>query len=132
MAKLAGVVVIVLIGLGACSPMASTDVSASASRGRYAGIGTFPAGRMWKQSEVAKADPADRRAGLSDDEQIIVVVDSHTGEVRQCGDRSGQCVSMNPWSADRKSPTLPATLQKHADELKESIVAENAADSSDR
>ncbi len=49
------------------------------------------------------------KAGLADDEQVIVVVDSDTGEIRQCGALSGYCVGMRPWDHG-VSQTLPASL----------------------
>ena len=83
--------------------------------GRFAGIGVFDAGRLWAQMAAAgpKADTAAAR--LEDDEHIIVVLDSHTGEVRQCGDHSGYCVAMNPWTSPKA--TLPVKLTKHASDL---------------
>jgi hypothetical protein len=42
-----------------------------------------------------------------DDQAIIVVEDSRTGEVRACGDLTGYCVGMNPW-------TLPLSAARHA------------------
>lgn len=86
------------------------------TQGHYAGIGTFDAGRMWSQAAgvAASKDPA--AAKLSDDEHVIVVVDTRTGEVRQCGDHSGLCVAMNPWSG-AAGLTAPIKLEKHAAEL---------------
>ena len=84
------------------------------SRGRYAGIGTYDAGRLWQQ--IVAPDPKDPAAAkLADDEHVIVVLDSHTGEVRQCGDHSGYCVAMNPWSTG--SAAAPVKLVKHAADL---------------
>ncbi|MEO6040308.1 MAG: hypothetical protein ABIP41_00215 [Croceibacterium sp.] len=59
----------------------------------------------------APSDPA--AATIADDEHVIVVVDSITGEVRQCGDHSGYCVAMKPWSGG----SSPAMLSKHAADL---------------
>lgn len=84
-------------------------------RGRFAGIGIYDAGRVWRQMATQEAkDPA--LAKLADDEHIIVVIDSRTGEVRQCGDHSGQCVTMNPWTGSAV-PGLPVRVTKHAAEL---------------
>lgn len=87
--------------------------------GRYTGIGTYPAGQLWGQMAGIKPpdDPASARIG--DDEQIIVTIDSHSGEVRQCGDRSGHCVAINPW----RGTNAPVKLNQHAADL----VAENEA-----
>ncbi|QYE33020.1 MULTISPECIES: hypothetical protein [Sphingosinicellaceae] len=60
----------------------------------------------------AKSDAADAR--IENDEDVIVVLYSDTGEVRQCGDHSGDCVGMDPWSGAKAQGTLPARLTKHA------------------
>lgn len=63
-------------------------------------------------------DPSDAAAAkLEDDKHIIVVVDSHTGEVRQCGDFSGVCVAMNPWAREGSRSATPVKLKKHAADL---------------
>lgn len=92
---------------------AEDDGAGGGGRGRYAGAGVYPAGRMWSQMAVAKAgaDPASARLG--DDEQVIVTVDSRTGELRQCGNLSGYCVRSDPWTA---APSA-VRLRRHADEL---------------
>ena len=59
--------------------------------------------------------PSDSAAAkLEVDEHVIVVVDSHTGEVRQCGDYSGVCVVMNPWTGPGSRNAMPVRLKKHA------------------
>jgi hypothetical protein len=87
------------------------------SQGRYAGIGTYDPGRLWSQM-AGIADPSDAAAAkLDDDDHIIVVVDSHTGEVRQCGNYSGVCVAMNPWAGEGSRSATPVKLKKHAADL---------------
>ena len=66
-------------------------------------------------------------ARLSDDEEIIVVIDNQTGEVRQCGDHSGVCVAMNPWKSS--NGTLPTKLSEHGGEHAASEAAEDPAPS---
>lgn len=91
--------------------------SAPKGTGRYSGIGTFAAGSLWKEMAEA-ASPADpATAKLQDDEHVIVVIDSHTGEIRQCGDYSGFCVAMNPWTAQSARIAAPIKLKKHASDL---------------
>ena len=85
--------------------------------GRYAGIGTFDAGRLWGQMAGAAAPSDAAAARLEDDEHVIVVIDSHTGEVRQCGDYSGICVAMNPWTGQGSKNATPVKLKKHAADL---------------
>ncbi|NEX94697.1 hypothetical protein [Caulobacter sp. 17J65-9] len=96
--------------------------------GRYAGVGFYAPGEMWTQiarepSAQAAADPAG--ATPDDDDQIIIVVDSVTGEVRQCGNLSGFCISMNPWTkatpdgkAALGAPSAPVALTKHVADLR--------------
>jgi hypothetical protein len=104
------------------------DANSPKSPGRFAGIGVFDAGRLWQQMATPSApgqpkDPA--AATLQDDEHVIVVVDSHTGEVRQCGDHSGYCVAMNPWSGTAVPSVLPAKMIKHEVDLIAEHEAEN-------
>jgi hypothetical protein len=54
---------------------------------------------------------------------VIVVLDSHIGGIRQSGDHSGYCVSMNAWTADAEG--APVKLSKHAAEL--DAEAENSS-----
>lgn len=66
-----------------------------------------------------KGKPRDAAAATAaDDEHVIVVVDSQTGEIRECGDYSGQCISMNPWTKVI-APELaaPVKLTQHAADL---------------
>jgi hypothetical protein len=78
---------------------------------RYLGVGVYAPGPMWGQIARSGA-PADAAAAtLKDDEQVIVVVDSKTGEVRQCGNLSGFCIEMNPWSS--AAPPTPIAVLKH-------------------
>lgn len=90
--------------------------------GRYAGIGIFEPGRLWQQTAGAPVSKDPTAANLADDEHVIVVIDSHTGEVRQCGDHSGFCVTMNPWTG-AAPPAAPVKLAKHEADL----VAEDQA-----
>jgi hypothetical protein len=114
--------------LTSCSKSPDAAPAGARSPGRFAGIGVFDAGRLWAQMAGPddKADPA--AAKLADDEHIIVVLDSHTGEVRQCGDHSGYCVAMNPWAGpDSSARSLPVRLRKHAADL-EAEAQSNAAE----
>jgi hypothetical protein len=103
--------------LAGCDKANDTFGPNTRSQGRYAGIGTFEAGRMWSQT-AGVMEPQDAAAArLADDEHVIVVIDTHTGEVRQCGDHSGVCVAMNPWYAKGAGLAAPVLLKKHAAEL---------------
>ena len=109
----------VLSGCG--EPVSGPSPRAS---GRYAGIGTYDTGRLWGQMTGARASSDPAAAKLQDDEHVIVVIDSHTGEVRQCGDYSGFCVTMNPWKGQGSPVDTPVKLNKHAADL----VAEDNAE----
>ena len=87
------------------------------SPGRYAGIGTFDAGQLWQEMKGASTSQDKSAASLADDEHVIVVLDSHTGEIRQCGDHTGFCVAMNPWTAGARTAATPVTLAQHAADL---------------
>jgi hypothetical protein len=64
-------------------------------------------------------------ATTADDSQIIVVVDSNSGEIRQCGNLSGHCIGMNPWAnALGQDRAAPVALDAHEIDL---TRAENAA-----
>ena len=65
---------------------------------------------------VANAPKDSGASKLSDDDQVIVVVDSTTGELRECGNLSGYCVGLQPWA--RPAPqTAPVVLAKHANDV---------------
>lgn len=97
------------------------------SPGRYAGIGTFDAGRLWQEMRGAPQSQDKSAANLADDEHVIVVLDSHTGEIRECGDHTGFCVAMNAWAAGAKTAASPVLLNRHAAD----IAAEDKADAAD-
>lgn len=98
MRKLVPLLIVAAVGLTACH---KAEVAGGGPRhgGRYLGVGTYPAGDLWEY--LARKDtPANpQSASLADDDQIIVTVDSRTGELRQCGNLSGYCLSSNPWKA---------------------------------
>lgn len=103
--------------LAGCEQQGAVSGPGIKSQGRYAGIGTYDAGRLWSQMAGIEAPTDAAVAKLEDDEHIIVVVDSHTGEVRQCGDYSGICVAMNPWAGKGSRSATPVKLKKHAADL---------------
>ena len=100
-----------------CNRSPEAGANGSRSPGRFAGIGVFDAGRLWAEMTGSPSQPDAAAARLQDDEHVIVVLDSHTGEVRQCGDHTGFCVSMNPWTGTGTQVALPANLAKHASDL---------------
>ena len=105
----------ILVGCDQSSP--ATGSAGQGGHGRYSGIGIYEAGRLWAQVETDPVGQPTGKAGLADDEHVIVVVDNRTGEVRQCGDHSGICVAINPWSGGRDAMPLPVKLTKNAADL---------------
>ena len=103
--------------LSGCDQQGAVSGPGPKSQGRYAGIGTYDAGRLWGQMAGIQAPKDEAAAKLEDDEHVIVVIDSHTGEVRQCGDYSGVCVAMNPWAGQGSRSAAPVKLKKHAADL---------------
>jgi hypothetical protein len=125
--RVAAVVLLACGALAGCGQTQSADRGPlKKEQGRYAGIGTFPAGRLWSEMAVATS-PADPTAAiLQDDENIIVVIDSQSGEVRQCGDHSGFCVRMNPWTGAGARSAAPVKLKKHAADLQNESGSDDA------
>lgn len=81
--------------------------------GKYAGIGLYTPGRPWTRL-VAQTTGDPHAARLVDDQAIIVVQNTATGEVRACGDLTGYCIGMNPWRTDLVSSHLaPVQLTEH-------------------
>jgi len=106
--------------LGGCQKKEEVfgGTSPDRGRGRYAGVGHFPPGEMWRQIVRSKSSDDPQAAKPVDDEQVIIVVDTSTGQLRQCGNLSGFCVGLNPWSRPLASAEVaPLPVAKHADEL---------------
>ena len=118
--------VMAVLALASCGQDAATDLQGGPAKSpdRYSGIGTFPTDRLWKQLANPPAVNDPKAASVADDEQIIVVIDGHTGEVRQCGDHSGVCVAMNPWSSSASPIAAPMKLTKNAADLDAEAAAE--------
>lgn len=120
----AALIAAALVGLSGCHQTPAESPNAQ-HHGRYAGIGLFSPGKIWAhlQGDASK-DPA--AAKPEDDDVVIVVVDSDTGEVRECGNYSGRCVSMNPWTkAVGPQQRTPVGLDAHAAELANESTTEN-------
>ena len=100
-----------------CQEMTNDAAPDSPQHGRYSGIGIYAPSKLWAEQTAAqpKAKQDLKLATVADDEQIIVVVDGKTGEVRECGNYSGYCASIQPWT--KVVETGPVKLAKHADEV---------------
>ena len=116
------------LGLGACKrPGSFFDGAGSAHHGRYLGVGVYATGSMWSKMVAAGQSAEPGKAKIADDEHVIVVVDSQTGEVRQCGDLSGYCIGMNPWSAPLDgSRAGPVSISQHAAPASDAAAASDA------
>jgi hypothetical protein len=111
-------VVFPALWLGACNKPKEAGADTVGEHGRFAGIGIYSTDRMWSQIAGAEAPKSAATARLQDDREVIVVVDTRTGEVRQCGNLSGYCVGMNPWSKPLPAAqAAPLSMQKHQDDL---------------
>jgi hypothetical protein len=106
---------IAALGLSGCQKLGDGPMGGGHAHGRYAGVGLYPADRMWAQVVGAEASKDPAAAKLDDDQEIIVVLDSQTCELRQCGNFSGYCVRMNPWA--KPAGATPVALGKHAAQL---------------
>jgi hypothetical protein len=99
------------LGLGGCRRSDATGLNDH--HGRYAGVGIYAPSVAWTKMLQDQAPGAPQAAKLADDEAIIVVTDSQTGELRACGDLSGYCVDMNPWQAGlAKAQAAPVNLNR--------------------
>jgi len=100
--------------------------------GRYLGIGVYPVSDLWQHLAASHGGTDPHAARLEDDTQVIVVVDSNSGEIRQCGNMSGHCIGMNPWAAALgQGRAAPVALDAHQADLdreaRENSAATNAA-----
>ena len=100
--------------------------------GRYLGIGVYPVSELWQHLAPPDRSPDPHAATLQDDTQLIVVVDSNSGEIRQCGNMTGHCIGMNPWAAALgQGRAAPVALDAHQADLdreaRENSAATNAA-----
>lgn len=82
--------------------------------GRYVGIGIYTPEEQWTKMVGADAQKSTDAARTLDDQAIIVVEDSETGEIRACGDLTGYCIGTNPWKKMlAASQVMPINLTEH-------------------
>ncbi len=109
-------VVLACLGMCGCnrppwSFLASTE---QPSRGKYTGVGIYGPGKQWTKLIATQHTKDPQAAQPIDDQVIIVVQDSATGEVRACGDLTGYCIGMNPWKSALVSAQIaPIKLTEH-------------------
>ena len=112
-----GSALLAALSVGACDS-APESLPSSGQHGRYIGIGVYAAGEIWSRMAAANPSRDAAAANLRDDDHVIVVVDSRTGEIRQCGNYSGHCIGMNPWAGPLgQGQAAPVPLTKHAADL---------------
>ena len=122
-----------LIALGGCNLAESANVpngDRPGKDGRYVGIGIYTPGDLWTQvGTTTNATGNDTAAATpDDDDQILVVTDTRTGEIRQCGNLSGRCLTMNPWGGDAaRRSGIPASLLEHAVDLRREAAEADTA-----
>ncbi len=110
-----GTVLLAGLAVGGCG--GPVDVTRHGPTGRYAGVGIYPADRTWTMMTDADKPSDKTKSTVADDQVVIVVVDSNTGEVRQCGNMSGYCIGMNPWTRSLGgAQTSPVKVSEHAPE----------------
>lgn len=109
MRALPATVLLIAALLAGCTAKEETTV---ATEGRYQGVGVYAAGTGWARVTVPPRADGSSAATVADDDHVIVVSDSQTGEVRQCGDLSGYCITLNPWAqALDETRAAPVALQ---------------------
>jgi hypothetical protein len=108
-------VALACLGLAGCHrPFAGADADAADRHGRYSGVGIYGPSRQWTKIVSARTATDPQLAQPIDDQVIIVVQDSVTGEVRACGDLTGYCIGMNPWKTALVSAQIaPLKLTEH-------------------
>jgi hypothetical protein len=101
--------------LGGCDRVSPERAPHGPGQGRYLGVGIYDAGTLWQEQANAEPPKDPKAATLADDSEIVVVVDSATGAIRQCGNFSGRCLSLNPWRGP--AGAAPASFVRHAADL---------------
>ncbi len=104
------------LALSSCNkPAGADDDQASPhGHGHYSGVGLYGPSKQWTRF-ISNQQTKDPRAAQPIDDQIIIVVqDTATGEVRACGDLTGYCIGMNPWRTALVSAQIaPIKLTEH-------------------
>ncbi len=114
---------IAILALAGCRKLAEPFGQPAATHGRYAGIGIYGPGQSWTKMVAAQQAKETPSAQTKDDDAIIVVVDSLTGEVRGCGNMTGFCVGMNPWKTQLVAGQMaPVQLTEHVNSAKETLA----------
>jgi hypothetical protein len=93
--------------------------SAVTSYGPYQDVGLYSPSPQWTRLAANQQEKDPDAAKPIDDQIIVVVEDSRSGEVRACGDLTSYCIGMNPWKTDlASSQVAPIRLTEHVKPLK--------------
>jgi hypothetical protein len=103
----------VTLGLSGCG-IQQGGPEQGGGRGAYTGVGLYSPTQPWTKL-IANQQAKDPEAARAIDDQVIIVVqNSATGEIRACGDLTGYCIGMNPWKAPLlASQVAPVRLTEH-------------------
>jgi hypothetical protein len=108
--------------LAGCNSLGEAASNGAHERSRFSGVGVYAPTGLWAE-QLDFVKPADKSAAkLTDDDKIIVTVDGQTGEIRQCGNHSGHCVSLSAWEKGAKK--APLKLRNHAEDLSQESTLE--------
>jgi hypothetical protein len=108
------IIFLALGALAACKPYGWASPLSAAQHGRYLGVGLYSPGKQWTHLVANQKPGSDAVARPIDDQVIFVVADSQTGELRACGDLTGYCIGMNPWTKPLlASQVSPIELTEH-------------------
>jgi hypothetical protein len=111
-------------GLCGCHVAPFADQGKSA-HGRYVGVGIYGPSRQWARMAAIAVPKDEASAGPIDDQAIIVVSDTDTGEVRACGDLTGYCIGFNPWKQPlANGQQSPVALTAHVQPDDPSLTVE--------
>ena len=128
-------VVLLTLGASACrkAPAAGADAvqdpSGRAGQNGYVAVGIYTPGAPWRRLVAGSAQTSANTAlaRTADDQAVIVVQNSLTGDIRACGDLTGYCVGTNPW-VRRPGQLTPVSLTDHQPTEAEQAAKQQADD----
>jgi len=127
---------VVALGASACRRIsdadAAMDPTGQAGRIGYIAVGIYTPSVVWQRlvEGGAQTQVKETSARKVDDQAIIVVQNSRTGDIRACGDMTGYCVGMNPW-AKPPGQLTPVSLTDHQPTEAEQAAAQKQANEAD-
>ncbi len=124
---------VLAFGASACRRMADADAAhdpaGRAGPNGYVGVGIYAPSLAWQRLVQAGAQPNvnPALARTVDDQVVIVVQNSRTGDIRACGDMTGYCVGMNLWIKPPGQLT-PVSVTQHQPSEAEAAAAQKQAE----